>query len=402
MRARICDDRKRKGQIALPRWGFALSLVITCASAFATISDRDARQPLAGHLNLGRVATGSTNRCDLVWSNSFGVPLDVGISPSCAHVQILNRIQHVAPGATAHISASVIADKPGPFTVGVNLDLQGLPEERCLFVVSGVAGPIVSSPKTKGFLVDPGSLIAHPEKLREWTLVDTRASTDFQTAHVPGALNLPLYSLKAQRALQKKNMLLLGDGISDNALVDEAARLTEQGFIHVRVLQGGLRRWQQLGGNIAGDAKDVGALSPRDLWAGQGNLRWCFIDVSPKPCKHSFAAPVKGFSVPFDIETRSFEEKLRRLGVNKQNYDAILIYDEIGSAAPELKRWAASTRLMPAFVLEGGSSAYSRYLIFETQLHQRSTQSLAKSNPLDMIRTVRSSPSAGNTCGCGR
>src|SRR5215831_18296946 len=74
--------------------------------------------------------------------------------------------------------------------------------------------------------------------------LDVRSQHLFRLAHVPGAMNLPLFAIKGKAFLRTKELVLLNQGHSNRELLQEAERIQSLGFRSVRVLNGGMRAWQ--------------------------------------------------------------------------------------------------------------------------------------------------------------
>jgi rhodanese-related sulfurtransferase len=353
-----------------------------------------------GHTNVGRLTAGSTNLLTLSWLNSTAREAQVGKAlPSCDHVRVLDWPTTIAPGAAGQIRAAVVADNPGPFSVAVIIEFRGVNDARQIFGISGwVATPGGLAGRTNA-LIEPASLISKAEVLREWMVVDVRPTPEFQAVHLLGALNMPLYAVKAQNMLRSRNLLLMGSGIDDERLVNEIPRLAHGGSEQVAVLRGGPRWWQQQGGELSGDTNRVGSISAQSFWAARNTLRWCLVNVSREPGGNTPPDLLGGFPVRFDGDVRTFEEQLRRAGVRVNEYDALLLYGDSGDVPQALAAWGASTRLLPVFMLEGGTAQYAQYCAFQIQMHQRRTLALAQFNPREFLRTFRPTPRGTGCCG---
>jgi rhodanese-related sulfurtransferase len=229
-----------------------------------------------------------------------------------------------------------------------------------------------------------------------------RPELEFQTAHIAGASNMPLYTVKAQRFLRDRNVLLMASGIDDDRLQDEVPRLKQAGFRRIGILRRGLRWWQQQGGPINGDTSRLGIVTAQSLWAAQGGMRWFFVNVSADQTPVPPSNLLNARRVPFSGDAKAFEDQPRGLGIDESAYAALLLYDDSSRDLRSLESWAAQTHLLPVFILEGGMPAYSRYCLFQIQLHQRTTQTLARFDPLEFVRTFRATPRGTGCCGTKR
>ena len=74
----------------------------------------------------------------------------------------------------------------------------------------------------------------------------------FVAGHVPGALHMPLETLRVERARLEgaDTIIVYGDGF-DSAVAGATSKLLlEMGFADVRTLRGGLRAWADAGREI--------------------------------------------------------------------------------------------------------------------------------------------------------
>jgi SulP family sulfate permease len=76
-------------------------------------------------------------------------------------------------------------------------------------------------------------------------VIDVREPREFKGGHIPGALSLPLPELLSdlEQVLTSERVVLACWGGRRSARA--TARLLERGYTNVRVLQGGMRRWEQ-------------------------------------------------------------------------------------------------------------------------------------------------------------
>jgi len=75
-------------------------------------------------------------------------------------------------------------------------------------------------------------------------LLDVRAPSDFNEAHIPGAVSAPFYKLPKEAVWTKRTRLVLycaGQGCPLST--DSARNLIKEGYTDVKVLNGGIREW---------------------------------------------------------------------------------------------------------------------------------------------------------------
>lgn len=81
-------------------------------------------------------------------------------------------------------------------------------------------------------------------------LVDVLPSTQYQTEHIPGAINIPLDTLveKAPEVLNKNKRIIVYGDENQNAKSEKAAEMLEElGFRKVADFDGGLDAWKHAG-----------------------------------------------------------------------------------------------------------------------------------------------------------
>ena len=111
-------------------------------------------------------------------------------------------------------------------------------------------------------VTDAQSLLAGRDQLLGGTktaaLIDPRPVHEWRSAHVPGALHIPYEELRnAQKELAAFDTLIVyGNTYGSPVAVAASKTLLEMGFKDVRTLDGGLRRWKELGFPVAEDTDD--------------------------------------------------------------------------------------------------------------------------------------------------
>ncbi len=77
----------------------------------------------------------------------------------------------------------------------------------------------------------------------EAVAVDVRQAADYSSYHINGALNLAAQDLKYKSFLQKKPIVLIGNGKGERELYAACNDLKNAGFNNVKVLHGGMGSW---------------------------------------------------------------------------------------------------------------------------------------------------------------
>lgn len=91
-------------------------------------------------------------------------------------------------------------------------------------------------------------------------IVDTQPSEYFREAHVPGAVNLP-YADRIRTPVnlpRAKTLVLYCPCEQEEESTAMAAKLEKLGYTRLKLLQGGLPRWRELGYPTVGSTKGAG------------------------------------------------------------------------------------------------------------------------------------------------
>lgn len=208
-------------------------------------------------------------------------------------------------------------------------------------------------------------------------LIDVRDSARFERAYIPRARRVALDSIKTQRYLRSRRLLLLGFGHDDSPLMAEAARLNRSGW-DVHVVAGGLRGWQRAGGPVSGsDARSAAALAELSAaeFYGSHGAGWQVVHVrSPDEAAPSWLSA--GMVVLYNGHPPSFWTALsEQLSRNRAETEAVarrlLVVSTDGAYYEALERALADAPRLPVFYLAGGVRAYgdqvSRQIAFESR-----------------------------------
>lgn len=132
-------------------------------------------------------------------------------------------------------------------------------------------------------------------------LVDVRSSSEFKKEHIAGAINVPLTKLK-DHAFAGKNALIVYCGDKHCPLSAKAAvLLASEGHANVRVLEGGLAAWKELGYAVEPPlaAERVDRILPGELSKELAHRQWRVLDV--RPAEEFIAAHVPGaINIPLE------------------------------------------------------------------------------------------------------
>jgi len=102
------------------------------------------------------------------------------------------------------------------------------------FAIGGASFPVYAAEK---------ACLVQAKYLKETganTFVDVRNKTFFEIKNIPGSLNIALNIIKTKSFLKNKNVILLGNGWNEPALIEECMQLKSKGFKSIKVLSGGI------------------------------------------------------------------------------------------------------------------------------------------------------------------
>lgn len=77
------------------------------------------------------------------------------------------------------------------------------------------------------------------------TLIDIRQPYEYAKGHIPGAINIPVHTLKVRRLPKFTNVIIYGDGLSAEKVNTALAEIDSQLGIEPKNLEGGFSSWQK-------------------------------------------------------------------------------------------------------------------------------------------------------------
>ena len=113
-------------------------------------------------------------------------------------------------------------------------------------------------------------------------IIDVSPSHDFEKRHIPKSLNIPLFSVKYQKFLKHRHIILVNQGGDLASLEHCAAELKDLGFNKVSVIKGGLAAWYRAQLPVGGDPqawKSVAVIQPISFWADRNYDDWKIIVI---------------------------------------------------------------------------------------------------------------------------
>lgn len=194
-----------------------------------------------------------------------------GVKSSCACTTIVASPKTIASGKSGIISVETHLDQPGRKSVQIMVATAQAGNH--LFQIEGEV-----LERKAGLFVEPKELLA--KKDEKITFIDVRSPVQFDSSHVANSTNAPLFALHARAYLKKENLVLVGSGWDDAALIPETEASLRAGFVSVRILRGGFRQWVQDRGKQVGvfsGKPQLEVISAADFQRSSDSSSWALI-----------------------------------------------------------------------------------------------------------------------------
>jgi len=318
---------------------------------------------------------------------------------SCDCTTVIGAPGMVGPGLAGSFSARLQPKNPGPFRIDIRLVRPEWWKRDLRYQISGH----VTSPKPSWtslddkhlspYLISAAVLITRePKEL--FTLVDIRSQDDYEKAHIPGALWLPLRALITLKNSKDQPIILIDQGNTAKAVVDEIIRLESLGFKKVQILDGGLRAWKMAGGELTGAGLQdlqLGLLEPRDVFVSS-DPRWVVVDASGKSSRYLKELFGWAEEKPFKEGSSNYAQKLSGLARDGRK---LLVLTGEGENYTLMEQSLAKESGLPIYYVRGGVQGYQEFLKsrLEGREHEKVTLTQKPVN-----RTVGGTISSSSGC----
>lgn len=382
-------------------WAILLFSTICVGRAASFPHAHQAPAFLISNFPFGSAQVGQKLNHEFVWRNNTTNPIVVlEVTTSCDCIQVTSFPRVIPIGGEEKLAVRFSAKAPGLTDWTVSVQVEGDSTPR-LFCLSGRIEGDTSRTSLSGLLVNPAKLLQEDSPSSKVVFADVRSPDQFRLAHVPGALNLPLFTIKARHFLRQKHLVLLNEGHDPTSLLEEAQRLQQLQFSSVAVLEGGLRAWQLAGGSLEGadtNSTSLALISPAQLYAARHEPGWLVLSLpnaaamfAAQPPRFRSTLRTNPAQLAADLETfiRPHPEARRLLLITPDGED----YEAVNSLTQTF-------RALPVFCLAGGAEGYAAH--WGQQLAMQSRRVMTLSNQ-DSTRTRSSGSSrpAGYAGGCG-
>ena len=225
-------------------------------------------------------------------------------------------------------------------------------------------------------------------------LVDVRRKDLFEKARIPGAINIPLYSIKTKTFLKNKPMLLLDEGYGSSQMQRTCVDLNAAGY-HARILFGGIKLWWEAGGPVNGDffyLNSLKTISPDIYYSSRNIGHWLVIDTSKKLSDAGPKTLPNVHHVPYENEKNVFAKALRSLSNTRKRdrFSSILVLSQDGKNYEKMEGDINTAQLSNVFYLDGGFDGYHHYLqnLAVLQKHEKGVKVIWEMRHMPMKRNI--------------
>lgn len=222
----------------------------------------------------------------------------------------------------------------------------------------------------------PSNCVVTTQQLGSWfestdrTVVDIRDENAFNKVRIPKSLNYPPFSLKRNRYLKGRPLLIMGYPWSARDLAAICSELKDAGFSSVLALKGGILSWKLTGLDLEGDSSSLEVpqtISAQQLLQQYAPEDLLFLSGEPilPPIQNAFPNSVRQFN--FGVGYSTLPKKLEAFLISAIGNDdkvvALMAKDPrvLASAMEGVRQLPDKKRFM-IFLVEGGQDSIVKFL----------------------------------------
>ena len=354
--------RKKLNTFSLFQLSVMLVAILFCCNYI------QADDNLVATTNLATIILGDTKFYELIVENNSDKNLEVGVlKSSCDCLEIVDYPSKIDSGKSAVVKIKVEAVKVGAFAYLI--ELFGWDDKKPTFTLICEVDVIENSDTITSKKIDyinAELLIERLNQNENFIFIDVRLPKKFAAAHIRGAINMPLETIKARTFLKTKKIVIIDNGWGETLTETEIIKLKVRGFKSVYLLFGGIKAWRDYGGNFSGVGGDmaINEVAPRTLFMDQNSKKWTVIDLtlSTNICEKMFPKIIRFSTNKNNLDRLANEINAALAKMSNLNYIAII--DDDGRKARDLITKIIAPKNSVVFAAKGGLKALKERKIF--------------------------------------
>ena len=167
-------------------------------------------------------------------------------------------------------------------------------------------------------------------QLNHYQLVDVRNENEYRFAYIKDSINIPIELLSSKNKFKNKKLLLINNGMSQYEMGQYCQILKDKGFMHVKILKGGIHNWLSEGRSLTGN-------NPGRNYYELYKLNDFFMDyknglikiISTFPDKKWLARYIKEKDIlTINILNSGFNKKIQKMAENNEKPIVVILSKE--------------------------------------------------------------------------
>lgn len=188
---------------------------------------------------------------------------------------------------------------------------------------------------------------------KEVLFVDVRAQQFFKMSRIPNSINVPLQLVSTKSFLKNKDVVLVGNGWNEKALIDGCNKLKNKGYKSVKVLVGGITSWFKMKNKWL--KKTLISLSSKEFFNNKSEKKFVPFVISSSAKKQIATALPHAKIYPLKVTKKQLLKGLNGLG---KGANPIVIFSENNQIVDFAINDYLRKPLRKIYYFEGGFSGY--------------------------------------------
>jgi len=377
----------------------AFVLIVTGTALWLNRSDS------SRHFDFGDVAINQIRSHEFLIPNKGKTAIYLtNASTSCECTTVLGAPSMVGPGMAGSFAARLQPKNAGSFKINIRLSRPEWWKRDLRYQISGrIVAPKPawirsSGDLLKNNLVSAEELMLEKTKTASLIVVDVRSESDYEVAHIPGSLALPLRAISTLKNKKDQRIVLIDQGNTSRNVLEEIVRLKSEGFRQVQLLDGGMAAWKKVGGAVMGsDLSNVqwGLLDPQEVFVSS-DPSWLVVDAGGKSSRLLNEYFGDSETSVFRPGSNNYAKKLAALAGKDRK---ILILTSGGENYALMQSSLGKDSAVPVYYMAGGLEGYQNFLKNRMEGREHTKVTLAQKPVNRTLGGITSSqPSGCATC----